>query len=321
MATIPSSSFDATHSSNSSDDEPASSTTKYWHVTDDAAFSYRDGHLSWGNDISQTRRDEDIITVTKSKSRFAAYKIFSLAPTDIGTADEAAKKPSPFKLIITHVPANLPQEFLEKHLLKELPEHLRPENEIHVLVSTLSGTGLSPSFFDEMLQPVLRGLGFKDGTYNVVRTKSAESVKEFARSTLLVDGNEGRKQTVLMLSGDGGMVDTINGLLESGQRSRYFPFPSCISFPATNEYLTVHTPNQTSPNSPSAPATRSSTPYTNRPPPLSYRCTSKASAPSCTANPLPFLYSAQNSPPVHDSSPTKPKQQHRSQITLFMGQL
>jgi hypothetical protein len=55
-----------------------------------------------------------------------------------------------------------------------------------------------------------------------VRTSSAESVVEFARSTLLVAANQGRKQTVLMLSGDGGMVDTINGLLESGHQSRYF---------------------------------------------------------------------------------------------------
>jgi len=229
MATIPSST-DATYSSDSSDNGTRSSTTKFWHVTEDAAFSYHDGVLSWDDDISKKWRDQDTVTVTKSKSRFFAYKIFSLAPTDIETADETTKKTSPFELIITNVPANLPKEFLNKHLLKELPDQLQPENEIHVLISMLSGTGLSPSFFNEILQPVLHGLGFKDESYNVVRTKSAESVKEFARSTLLVGANEGIKQTVLMLSGDGGMVDTINGLLESGQRSRYFlPFLSLFS--------------------------------------------------------------------------------------------
>ena len=93
-------------------------------------------------------------------------------------------------------------------------------NILHILISTLSGTGLAPQFFDDILEPLLAAIRLKSLDYNVVRTQSAESVKDFARSELLVRANEGKKQSLLMLSGDGGMVDTINGLLESGDRSR-----------------------------------------------------------------------------------------------------
>lgn len=138
------------------------------------------------------------------------HTIFSLAP-DAGD--------NPFELRTTRATL-LPQTFLDKHLLKALPSYLLTDH-FHVLVSTLSGTGLSPVFFDNILHPLLRAIGLADSAYTVTRTSSAESVKEFARSTLLVAANGGQKQTVLMLSGDGGMVDTINGLMESGERSRH----------------------------------------------------------------------------------------------------
>jgi hypothetical protein len=202
---IPSSSSDATSSSES---DTESSTTNYGHIADEPVhFSYRNGALAWA---SSSLKDEDIITVTRASN--IEHTIFSLAPAD-------DKKP--FELRTTNA-TTLPQAFLDKHLFQALPSHLQPDNNIHVLISTLSGTGLSPEFFDEVLHPILRAIGLVDSQYHVVRTSSAESVVEFARSTLLVAANQGRKQTVVMLSGDGGMVDTINGLLEGGHRSRYF---------------------------------------------------------------------------------------------------
>jgi hypothetical protein len=201
----PSSSSDASYSSES---DTESSTTNYGHVADEPVhFSYCNGALAWS---SSSLNDEDIITVTRTGS--IDHTIFSLAPPD----DE-----KPFELRTTNA-TTLPQAFLDKHLFQALPSCLQPDNDIHILISTLSGTGLSPAFFDEVLHPLLRAIGLADSIYSIVRTSSAESVVEFARATLLVTASKGRKQTLLMLSGDGGMVDTINGLLESGQRSRYF---------------------------------------------------------------------------------------------------
>ena len=200
-------------------------------ITDNT--SYNDGVLTWnGGQL----KDEDTITITVTKSNGdtaeSGYTIWSLEPP----ADVSQPAPpTPFKLRTTSA-SNLPKPFLDKHLFHSLSAHLSHESNIlHVLISTLSGTGLAPQFFVEILEPLLGAVGLRESDYSVVRTKSAESVKEFAQSELLVRANEGKKQTVLMLSGDGGMVDTINGLMENGERSRYiFNFllsasPCCLS--------------------------------------------------------------------------------------------
>ncbi|KAE9362717.1 hypothetical protein N431DRAFT_424565 [Stipitochalara longipes BDJ] len=214
MASIPSSS-DGTYPSSDSDTE--SSTTNYGHIDDEPVhLSYRNGVLSWG---SSELRDEDIIVATRVDGSIG-HTIFSLA-SDTGHG--------PFELRTTRATL-LPQAFLDQYLFNSLPPYLLTDD-IHVLISTLSGIGLAPAFFDDVLHPLLRAIGLADSAYTVTRTKSAESVKEFARSTLLVAANEGKKQTVLMLSGDGGMVDTINGLMESGERSNSYAKPILSQLP------------------------------------------------------------------------------------------
>lgn len=210
-----SSSDSVRHSSSSSSTE--SSTTNYGHVDDEPAhFIYRDGALSLG---SSKLLDENIICVTGQIDSNTAHTIFSLSPVEEGSQN-------PFELRTTRTTL-LPQDFFERHLFKSLPAYLRSDNEIHVLISTLSGTGLAPAFFDEILHPVLIAIGLADSQYSVLRTKDTESVIEFARATLLPLANDGKKQTVLMLSGDGGMVDTVNGLLEDGKRAEYVWLPLC----------------------------------------------------------------------------------------------
>jgi hypothetical protein len=204
----PSSSSDGTYPSSDSDTE--SSTTNYGHVGEEPVhFAYRDGALTWGKGAL---KDEDIITVVGVEGE--GYSIFSLAPVDPET------KGRPFELRTTTAIV-LPQAFLDQYLFRALPEHLRSPNTLYVLISTLSGTGLAPEFFDDVLHPLLKEAGLADSDYVVSRTKTTESVKEFAKSALLSKANDGIKQTVLMLSGDGGMVDTINGLLEEGSRTKY----------------------------------------------------------------------------------------------------
>lgn len=203
----PSSSSDGTYS----DSDTESSATNYGQSGEDDAHStyiYRDGALTWG---TSTLKDGDIVTVTKDGD---AYTVFSLAPADPDATGRS------FELRTTHA-TTLPKEFLDKYIFQTLPNYLLSPNTLHVLISTLSGTGLAPQFFDEVLHPLLKAIGLADEDYVVLRTTSTESVKEFAQSLLLLEANAGSRQTVLMLSGDGGMVDTINGLLEEGPRSRY----------------------------------------------------------------------------------------------------
>lgn len=165
---------------------------------------------------SDLPKDENIITVTSVEGE---NKIWSLEETS-PPSDSALNQLS-VELRTTYA-SDLPQEFCEKHLFKALPAYLDPaKNEVNLLISALSGTGLAPSFYVNVLRPILDAIGLKESSYMVRRTSSAGSVKEFAQSVLLAGANKGKQQTVLLLSGDGGIVDIINGLLESGERSRY----------------------------------------------------------------------------------------------------
>lgn len=187
------------------------------HVDDEVgSFFYQDGALSWG-DGSLKFLDENIICVTTAESNSPAHRIFSLAPIE-----EASQKP--FELRITNTTL-LPQDFLKKHIFKDLPAYLQADNDIHVLISTLSGTGLASNFFDDVLYPILLAVGLADSQYKVSRTSDPESVIRFARNELLSATTKGRKQTVMMLSGDGGLVDIVNGLLEAGKPPRWALFP------------------------------------------------------------------------------------------------
>ncbi|KAG9231259.1 ATP-NAD kinase-like domain-containing protein [Amylocarpus encephaloides] len=162
-------------------------------------------------------RGEDVIFATGrvQEKGGSGYTIFSLAPID-------PTPEKPFSLRTTKC-ATLPENFLVQHQINGLPSHLDPARNICVLVSTLSGTGLGVSF-ENVLATILEGIGLPESSYNVVRTESTESVRNFARMDLLVGANEGHQQTVVMLSGDGGMADIINGLLQDAERtSEYMP--------------------------------------------------------------------------------------------------
>lgn len=222
---IPSSSSDAAHSSDNDTEVTDSSATTYAYLADDPVhFSYRDGDLTWSGAVGIDGRisggkiqGEDVICVTENEGPNGSlgYTIFSLLPTEGGI------KKLPFELKTTSA-TNLPQECLESYLVRSLPTYLRSaETQIYVLISTLSGTGLAPDFYDAVLYQILGSVGLPEGSYTLIRTDNADSVKDFASSTLLGGANKGKKQSILMLSGDGGMVDTINGLLESGEKSRW----------------------------------------------------------------------------------------------------
>jgi len=237
MASLPDPSSSSTTSRPSGDSK--SSTANNGHIDGEAVhFSYERGELSWSNDnategkmSSGSLKDEDVVVVTKATTGLG-HNIFSLAATEAAdTAGDSSPKQFPFDLRQTSA-ANLSQEFLDAHLLQSLPSQLSPaDSDIHVVISTLSGTGLAPPFFDSILQQVLAAVGLKPSDYNVFRTESTESVSEFARSVLLGGANKGLKQTCLMLSGDGGIVDAINGLLKSRERSSNYIKPTLSQFP------------------------------------------------------------------------------------------
>ncbi|KAK3487871.1 ATP-NAD kinase-like domain-containing protein [Neurospora hispaniola] len=157
-----------------------------------------------------------------------------------GDDHRKTKKLSPFKLSVTYA-QSLPEEFTREFLVEKAPEHLAGVDELHVIVSTRSGLGLAAGFYEGVLKPLLEeGFGFeavgdvvegdddddKEGrktrsgkTYQITFTKSADTVKDFARGLVSPSSSfaQGRQQrqpsrTIILLSGDGGIIDLLNGL-------------------------------------------------------------------------------------------------------------
>jgi hypothetical protein len=159
--------------------------------------------------------NQSIIVITKTSSPNPGltppgYAITAVAPDTL---------PGISKVLISQIP-----EFLEQsHFLSQLPPHLRlPPKDIHVVISTKSGAEQAVAVFDNVLKPVLNTVGLGEASYQVLRTESSDTVKEFAGGRLTGRANEGVAQTVVLLSGDGGVVDIVNGVMNLGDtKSRY----------------------------------------------------------------------------------------------------
>lgn len=82
----------------------------------------------------------------------------------------------------------------------------------HIVVSVLSGKCQALKFYDNVFAPLLKHLKLGE-RYQLHKTTSSTSVIELTNSTILPAANEGKRQHIILLSGDGGIVDIINELL------------------------------------------------------------------------------------------------------------
>jgi len=97
-----------------------------------------------------------------------------------------------------------------------LPPHLLPDREIHVIVSILSGRHKAQEYYDETLRPLLDDHQLQYSTHT---TTSAQTIIEICRSLIIPNATQGVKQTIILLSGDGGVVDIVNTLTTDLNRS------------------------------------------------------------------------------------------------------
>lgn len=90
-----------------------------------------------------------------------------------------------------------------------LPPHLLPDREVHVVISLLSGHRKAQEYYDDTLKPFLDSYGVNYSTHT---TKSAKSITELTTGLILPNATKGVKQTIILLSGDGGVVDIVDTL-------------------------------------------------------------------------------------------------------------
>ena len=105
--------------------------------------------------------------------------------------------------------------------LPRLPPHLSPDREVHVVISTRSGKHEAETFYSNTLHGYLTDhvphLELRKN-YFVHTTTSVTSITELTSKLFLFNAKKGVKNTIILLSGDGGMVDIVNAMTTTLQR-------------------------------------------------------------------------------------------------------
>ncbi|KAI5920846.1 ATP-NAD kinase-like domain-containing protein [Camillea tinctor] len=156
-------------------------------------------------------KPEEIICIRRRPHTTSAYTIFSLKEV-IGDDDQGGTSFVLSQTPLAEAPPAAPHELV----IEGPPAHLGRERRVHVIVSALSGTGRAGRFYGDVLGPLLEGAAGlvegEGGGYRLVVTRSAASVGEFARGLGERRDGERERHTVVLLSGDGGVVDMLNGV-------------------------------------------------------------------------------------------------------------
>jgi diacylglycerol kinase family enzyme len=151
-----------------------------------------------------------ICVIPAPKTHKFEYQLLYLRPT----SDRAGESNDDTYCFGVLYVSNLPRTFLTEYFCPGLPPHLKigPSDHgpnIHIIISVLSGIKGARKFFQTVLRPFLAF--FEINHYEVHETSSERSILELARFTLYPRAKQSIPQTVLLLSGDGGLVDLIRG--------------------------------------------------------------------------------------------------------------
>jgi diacylglycerol kinase family enzyme len=155
-------------------------------------------------------QEQQVVFILGPEQAGASHRVLQLQETSSGAS-------TTYKLAST-LADDVPQSWLNRYLVREPPAHLQagPDRQAHVLVSTQSGTGLALDFYNSVLVPLLDILGIagdKNGP-KLEKTTDSKSISTFARGL-----DRGKSHTIILLSGDGGVIEMLNGIIRGGQQS------------------------------------------------------------------------------------------------------
>ncbi|OJD10869.1 hypothetical protein ACJ73_09672 [Blastomyces percursus] len=92
------------------------------------------------------------------------------------------------------------------------PESTDPNN-LHIIISTLSGTHQASTFYTTLLKPLLATLHLHEHThYTPHPTTSPHTITHLTRTIFRPRARRGIAQTIILLAGDGGLVEIIKSL-------------------------------------------------------------------------------------------------------------
>lgn len=157
----------------------------------------------------------DIICVLPNPKRQPGYFVLSLERSE-GKGDGSSR------LVKTDI-SSLPVEL--SPFLAEIPIHLQHGEPVQVVISTGSGTGTAKTVFQDIVQPFLAYLGI---SHQVHETQSAQTIIELCRSQFLERACAGILQTIILLSGDGGLIDIVDTFYKSHRTIHVSPHIALI---------------------------------------------------------------------------------------------
>lgn len=94
--------------------------------------------------------------------------------------------------------------------------------ETHVILSTGSGSNQAITFFEDSVKPVLATLfPTAYNGFHIHQTQSSETILNLSRDVFFPKADAGSLLRIILLSGDGGVVDLVNGLLAKPPSESY----------------------------------------------------------------------------------------------------
>ncbi|OLN97538.1 hypothetical protein CCHL11_01233 [Colletotrichum chlorophyti] len=257
----------------------------------DATFV--DGKLTFTSQRgTESVRPEEIVFI------IPAHRTLSPSPIICALREAPDSKEFPYQLDVFFVSGDLPPELTNGLLLAHFPDHLNPRSgahAVHFVVSTKSGVGHAPRFWENVVQPLLlladqKTIGGQQRhsssilaltepstqdeadappEFNLLVTKDADSVREFAKQRWAATqaAPPTKTETIVLLSGDGGVLDLLNGCEGTGSATK---LPTIALLPLGTGNATFHSLHKPlyADNGPSHMVLGLRTLFTGRPAPL-----------------------------------------------------
>jgi diacylglycerol kinase family enzyme len=125
----------------------------------------------------------------------------------------------------------------------EPPASATTPRETHIILSTGSGHKQAASFCNDVVYPILDLIqpGFIDDSEEHT-TEDENSILELTRDIFFPAANKGTPLRIILASGDGGVVDLVNGLLDHPQSDTYVA-PEIVLLPLGTANALYHSIN------------------------------------------------------------------------------
>ncbi|KAF2764954.1 hypothetical protein EJ03DRAFT_345981 [Teratosphaeria nubilosa] len=119
---------------------------------------------------------------------------------------------------------------------------------MHIVASTGSGTQQAASVWELVLKPLLDLLMSRQHVhYKLHYTSSEHTITDLTKELFLSEANSGVDQAIILLSGDGGMIDLVDGLT-AAERSRNYVKPNVTLLPLGTGNALAHSSGITADN-------------------------------------------------------------------------